>query len=104
MVECTTYADDIKYHGGAYQSQWHFLNIPYYDDPGSKPSDYKFKAPTHNITEAMDGIVAWLNKKGSYKNSYIYKSIMNDNHVKGNEHLGLSTALRFLIHFVGDIH
>ena len=25
FVECATFADDIKYHGGAWQSDYHFL-------------------------------------------------------------------------------
>jgi hypothetical protein len=31
FVECTTFADDIKNKGGAYQSGWHFVDQPYLD-------------------------------------------------------------------------
>lgn len=61
MVECVTYADGIKYKGGVYQAKWHFLNFAYYDD--GTADDYTFKAPTHNITEAMEGLTMWLNKE-----------------------------------------
>jgi hypothetical protein len=26
FVECVTFADDIKYKGGSYQSPWHFID------------------------------------------------------------------------------
>ena len=31
MVECAIFADDIKYKGGLYQSQWHYVDQPYLD-------------------------------------------------------------------------
>ena len=33
----------------------------------------KFKNPSHNITEALDGVVMWLNKDPGYDKTYIYK-------------------------------
>jgi hypothetical protein len=30
-VECATFADDIKYHGGEWQADYHFVDIPYVD-------------------------------------------------------------------------
>jgi len=69
LVECATYADDIKYHGGMWQQWWHFLDSPWYDE-GDK--DLPYKPPTHNITEALDALVAWINKESGYKNTYIY--------------------------------
>lgn len=29
FVECATFADDIKYHGGAWQSDFHFVDNPF---------------------------------------------------------------------------
>lgn len=34
LVECTTFADDIKRKGGGYQSGWHFIDTPYLDEGG----------------------------------------------------------------------
>lgn len=31
FVECSTFADDIKYNGGAWQSDFHFVATPYVD-------------------------------------------------------------------------
>ena len=31
FVECATLADDIKYTGGGWQSDWHFVDNPWYD-------------------------------------------------------------------------
>lgn len=71
MVECVTFGDDIKRKGGGYQSGWHFVDTPLLDQ-GGKISDFNFKPDAHNITEAIDGIVAWFNKDAGYQNSYIY--------------------------------
>jgi hypothetical protein len=32
FVECVTFADNIKNKGGSYQSNWHFVDTPYYDE------------------------------------------------------------------------
>ena len=31
FVECATFADDIKAHGGKWQDGWHFVDYPYFD-------------------------------------------------------------------------
>lgn len=31
FVECATLADDIKYIGGGWQSDWHFVDLPWFD-------------------------------------------------------------------------
>jgi len=43
FVECATYGDNFKYHGGIYQKEWHFIDQPFLDNKTSA-SDYpKFK-------------------------------------------------------------
>lgn len=59
MVECATFADDIKNKGGRYQQGWHFIDIPYLDQ-GGKISDYDFTFDQHNVTEALGGIIKWF--------------------------------------------
>lgn len=39
FVECATLADDIKYRGGGWQSDWHFIDQSWFDD-GLKPEDF----------------------------------------------------------------
>ena len=58
---------------------------------------------SHNITEAMGALTNWFNHKGDYKTSYEYDQIMKQK-TTSDEMDGLSTALRLMIHYVGDIH
>ena len=103
FVECSTFADDIKHKGGAYQSGWHFVDTPFLDE-GGDISDYDFTFDEHNITEAITSISDWANKSEGYKNSYPYKTIQK-NGLKGHSEVdGLSTAMRLLLHYCGDIH
>lgn len=54
FVECATLADDIKYRGGAWQSDWHFVDKAWYDDDGSSnhaSEDYPlYKTNPKNLT------------------------------------------------------
>jgi hypothetical protein len=49
-------------------------------------------------------IVAWFNKDTGYTDSYIRKTIMDHGWASHTEFDDLSTALRLLIHYVGDVH
>jgi hypothetical protein len=75
MVECVTFADDIKFKGGSYQSGWHFIDTPFLDQ-GGDISDYNFTLEVHNITEALSGLKSWFNKEDGYKNTEAYTQIM----------------------------
>ena len=104
MVECVTFADDIKYKGGSYQSSWHFIDQPYLDDGGTVADYPEFIPDTHNVTEAISAITNWINKENDYMSTYEYQQIMA-NGVKGHtEADGLSTAMRLLLHYAGDVH
>jgi len=47
---------------------------------------------------------AWVNKDDGYKNTYEYEQIQSHG-LKGHSELdGLSTAMRLLLHYAGDIH
>ena len=71
FVECSSFADDIKYKGGSYQSGWHFVDEPYLDE-GGKITDYNFTADAHNITEAISSIVDMFEQNSGWDSSYIY--------------------------------
>lgn len=103
MVECVTFADDIKYKGGGYQSGWHFIDTPFLDE-GGDISDYDFTFDTHNVTEAITNLAAWVNKDDGYESTYEYEQIQSHGMKTHTEADGLSTAMRLLLHYVGDIH
>jgi hypothetical protein len=53
MVECATFADEIKGKGGVWQSGWHFVDTPYLDE-GDDISQYPdFKFEEHNATNVI---------------------------------------------------
>ena len=43
-------------------------------------------------------------KEEDYKNTYEFEQIMSHGNANHSEEDGLSTAMRLLIHYVGDIH
>ena len=103
FVECSTFADDIKYHGGAWQSDYHFVDIVYVDE--GTESDWNIQNPkTRYLTLGIQNITDWLSGKNGtdYMTSYMYTYI-NDNLYTGRPDLAESYALRLLIHFIGDI-
>ena len=101
FVECSAYADWIKYRGGSWQSNWHFVDVPILDQGGGIRN---FTVPEHNSTETVQAIVNWFNNTPGYQESPIYKSIM-ENGPYGHSHFdSFSIGLRLLIHIVGDMH
>ena len=40
--ECATFADNIKGEGYSFQAGWHFINLPYLDEPGTSLDDFSF--------------------------------------------------------------
>ena len=103
FTECATFADQIKNKGGAWQKGWHFIDEPYLDQ-GGDISDFDFKADSHNITEVISALVDMFNQADGYKNSYEYKQLEQHAYHDKNESNLQSTAMRFLIHYVGDVH
>ena len=102
FVEAAPFADMVKYKGGGWQSNWHFVDIPYFDEGGNLNDYPEFKLEDKNISSAIPGIVDWIRGTGDYKDSFVYITIMN--YVKNDEQRGKSYALRLLIHYLGDIH
>jgi len=104
FVECATFADDIKYHGGAWQSDFHFEDKIFQDknDDGVYNYDYN----KHNMTYGCANLIQWLSVADDgeqYKESYMYDYIQNRLY-PGEEDLAKSYALRLLIHYIGDMH
>jgi len=72
FVEGATLADTIKYKGGGWQSDWHFVDMPFLDE-GGKVSDFPdFKLSNTNITNAIYGIMDWINGAKGYQDSFVY--------------------------------
>ena len=79
FVECATMADDIKYGVGPWQSDWHFVDLPWFDH-GGKPEDFpKFRSNPHNLTIVIPEIMAWLRNEPGYKESFVYDVMMKHN-------------------------
>jgi hypothetical protein len=86
--------------GYSFQSGWHFINIPYYNEGGS-PSDYTFKMASTDIVQALDALVGMLTNTGDYQSTTYYQQIAAKFPNPADQ---LSFALRLVIHYVGDIH
>jgi hypothetical protein len=93
FVECATFADDIKSKGWDDQSDWHFVDNPFFDD-GFKKSDWY--PDNHNITWELGELISAL------KNAKAPEPVPNTGAVSWN--LGDSFNLRLLVHYIGDVH
>ena len=102
FVECATWADEIKKLGAYWQSNWHFVNQPFFNEGGSLDDYPDFKLDPHNITDIVPNLVDWFNGVPGYENGYAYQTIMNHTYKVHTEEVGKSMAIRFLIHYVGD--
>ncbi|CDW80239.1 single strand-specific [Stylonychia lemnae] len=114
FVECATLADDIKYKGGSWQSDWHFTDIPWFekDMQSTKDSNHQdiSKSNPENLTAVVPLMVSWLSSnpqspKSPQKHSdenFVREKILSKFH--NDEQISRSFGLRLLIHYFGDIH
>ena len=63
-----------------------------------------FVEPKTNIVGALNGITNWFNKVGDYQNDFYVQTIVKDQLGVKSEDNQYSTALRLLMHYVGDSH
>lgn len=104
MVECATFADNIKYHGGGFQAQWHFRDRPYLDH-GGKIADYPaYHNAPRDIIGAVNGIRNWFNHTPAATDDFYVQQIEAHQMCAKTDANALSTAMRFLIHLIGDMH
>lgn len=101
FVECATFADEIKGKGATWQSGWHFIDTPYFDQGGSAKDFPLFKFDEEHIGLVIPALIDWLSGTGNYKETFVYKTMIKN---IPNEDDAKSYALRLLIHYVGDIH
>ena len=103
FVEAATFADDIKYHGGAWQGDFHFKATQWVTE-GSE-DDYDLDDDYgRNLIVGITDSVAWLSgKQGTdYMDGYYYDYIQNRLY-PDDEGDAKSYALRLLLHFMGDV-
>jgi len=105
FTECATWADDIKAKGYDFQSPWHFINTPYFDDDDTSASDFpEFVMPDEDIVKCLTDLTKFL--KGDMSTSeqassnYISKIADKFYYVEDQR----SMAVRLIIHYLGDIH
>jgi len=105
FVEAATFADDIKYGSGNWQSEQHYVDTPFLDQGGSM-EDFTSAFNQYNITETINSIVQWISAADDgdqvYSSSYVYTYLMAL--YPTNENLAKSYALRLMIHYMGDVH
>jgi len=79
------------------------MSIPFVDEEGAQIDDFDFERQEHDITDAMRGLMKWINKEGGFRDTYFYQKIM-ENVPSENEAEGVSIAMRLLINYLADIH
>ena len=100
FTECANFADNIKGQGYSFQSQWHFINQPYFAD-GGDASDYpEFKMPDVDVVQALTDLTAFLKDEDVSSSTYV--SQIQDSFEDEKDQR--SFALRLIIHYAGDIH
>jgi len=101
FTECATFADDIKLTFGAFQTNWHFIDQPYLDEPDSKLDDFDFHTEDVNVVSALTDFTAFLKKDPSAGESQYIQRIAQEFPKLDDRR---SFVLRMVIHYVGDIH
>lgn len=71
FTECALFADNIKNTGYSWQTNWHFIDIPYYNE-GGEASDFTFETPTVNVVAALNALTGMLTNSGNYKSTIYY--------------------------------
>ena len=103
VVECATFADEIKAKGGSWQSGWHFVDTPYLDQGGTVHDYPGFVQDPDSVDKAIPQIVDYLTNSGNYKSEFVYTT-MESKLTTLSDQEKRSYALRLLIHYIGDIH
>eukprot|EP00117_Sycon_ciliatum_P009309 scpid98030/ scgid11653/ Endonuclease 4; Deoxyribonuclease ENDO4; Single-stranded-nucleate endonuclease ENDO4 len=92
FVECATFPDKIKHRGFGAQAHWHFVDTPFFDDGFEKDV-----APNKwNVTWAISQM-KW-DLKFALPQGHPTKTPNVD------DTFTTSMDLRFLIHYIGDVH
>lgn len=69
FTECATFADNIKGEGYSFQSGWHFINLPYFDEGGDADS-WDYTMPDYDVVGALTDLSGFLKGTVSESDSY----------------------------------
>ena len=101
FTECATFADDIKGEGYSAQSDWHFIDQPYLDEPDTTLDDFEFEPSDVDVVDALTDFTAFLKGDTVSSSSPYIKQVQE---WFSDENDQKSFALRLVIHYVGDLH
>lgn len=103
FTECASFADDIKGQGYKAQSDWHFIDQPYYSDAGTGASDFPdFVYPASvDVISAITTCVDLLKGNAIDADNLYLQQLQEWFSYEDDQK---SFALRLIIHYVGDIH
>lgn len=102
FTECATEGDDWKGKGYSFQSSWHFINLPYYDEDGTDASDFPdFDQGDVDVVQAITDLFGFLKGTVSASESTYVSQIADKFSYEEDQR---SFAIRLLIHYVGDVH
>ena len=101
FTECATFADDCKGKGYSFQSNWHYINLPYLDEAGTTLDDFDFVQPDVDVVKALDAYTKFLKGEISASETTYTSQVASKFSYENDQR---SFALRMLIHYVGDVH
>ena len=101
FTECAPFADHVKGMGFIFQSDWHFINLPYLDEPGTTLDDFNFTQPDKDIVGALTDFTKFLKGEITAADSFYCTEVAN---VLPEDADQRSFILRMIVHYVGDIH
>ena len=101
FTECATFADDVKGKGYSFQSDWHYINLPYLDEPGTTLDDFSFTQPDMDTVGALTDYTKFLKGEISASQSDYMTEIVSKFPYESDQR---SFVLRMIIHYVGDVH
>ena len=101
FTECATFADDVKGKGYSFQSNWHFINLPYLDEPGTTLDDFSFTQPSLDTVGALTDFTKFLKGEITASQSEYVNQVASKFSYESDQR---SFILRMLVHYVGDLH
>ena len=101
FTECATFADDIKGKGYSFQANWHYINLPYLDEPGTTLDEFSFTQPDMDTVGALTDYTKFLKGEISASQSKYMTDIVSKFPYESDQR---SFVLRLIVHYVGDIH
>ena len=84
-----------------WQSPWHFVDRPYFDEGGSSEDFPDFKPEDGRVCDALDALTKFLKDDSSADDTLYIKAVKEHFTDEADQK---SFALRLVIHYTGDIH